>query len=64
MLLYRVTEQNDLDALRSYLAPAWLRWLAELPDQVCIDWADGRGPFADHSLKGKLGYLLPQRLAV
>jgi len=59
MLVYRVTERNDLDALSNYLPRDFIGALPFLPDHACVDWQDGREPFTDFSLRGKLGGLLP-----
>jgi len=54
MLMYRVTEPADVDALRSYLPLDFYDVLPRLPDFVCVDWHDGRECFVDYSLRGKL----------
>jgi hypothetical protein len=59
MLVYRITEENDLDIMRGYLPDGFLAAVPFLPDYACIDWQDGREPFADYSLRGKLGASLP-----
>lgn len=62
ILAYRITERNDLDKLSDYLPREFVEALPFLPDHACIDWEDGREPFADFSLRGKLGSLLPAPL--
>jgi hypothetical protein len=59
ILAYRITERNDLDKLSDYLPRDLVEGLPFLSDYVCVDWQDGREPFVDLSLKGKLGSLLP-----
>jgi hypothetical protein len=61
MLLYRMTEGNDLDALRTYLPSELHDAIPALPEYVCVDWADGRDPFIDRSFVGKLAGFLPPR---
>jgi hypothetical protein len=57
MLFYRVTERLDIDLVETYLPPGFQ--VEQLPDHVCIDWRDGKVPFVDSSLAGKLGRILP-----
>lgn len=59
ILAYRVTERNDLDVLADYLPRDFVEALPFLPDYACVDWADGREPFADFSLRNRLKGLLP-----
>lgn len=59
MLFYRITEQNDLDDTRTYLPQDLHGQLETLPNYACIDWADGRDPYRDETLVGKLAGLLP-----
>jgi len=59
ILAYRITERNDLDKLSDYLPRDLVEGLPYLSDYVCVDWQDGREPFVDLSLRGKLGSLLP-----
>lgn len=59
ILFYRITEKNDLAAAGTYLPAGFVEELERLPDQACIDWSDGREPFTDLSLIGKLDGFLP-----
>ena len=59
MMIYRVTEPNDLKMLAAYLPAELVDALPGLPDQVCIDWTDFRPAFIDRTLVGRLGELLP-----
>lgn len=61
MLVYRMTEDADMEAVRSKLPGEFADMVLALPDQVCVDWADGREPFLDRSFAGKLGRILPER---
>lgn len=61
MLFYRVTERYDQDLVRTYLPDGFD--VGSLPDQVCIDWQDGKAPFIDATLAGKLGRILPNSRA-
>jgi hypothetical protein len=54
ILMYRVTEPADVEALRAYLPLDFRDVLPRLPDFVCVDWHDGRPCFVDYSLRGKL----------
>jgi len=57
MLFYRITEWADQDIVNRYLSADF--HVEALPDHVCIDWRDGKQPFIDASLAGKLGRILP-----
>lgn len=61
MLIYRITEPNDVDALKSYLPDSFVQLLPALPDYECIDWCDGRECFRDRSYVGKLTVLPGER---
>lgn len=59
MLVFRVTEQNCLDALRPYFCPELFASVSSLPDQVAVDWRDGEDAFVDWTFRGKLSGILP-----
>lgn len=59
MFFFRVTEKAELETAARYVGPSFN--LSSLPDHCCIDWADGREPFLDGDLAGKLGHVLPGR---
>ncbi len=61
MFLFRMTEQNDLDVMRTYLPPDFYSSLPSLPDYTPILWADGFPPYIDCSLAGKLHNLPDSR---
>ena len=59
MLFYRIDERNDKHVVANYIPAPLVVELETLADHVCIEWSDRASPFVDHSLKGKLGHLLP-----
>jgi hypothetical protein len=61
--IFRVTEQNDLDAVRPYVSDGLHARIAELPDFVYVDAREGLAAFVDYSHRGKLGDLLPARIS-
>lgn len=62
MLIYRITERNDIEALKGYLPEAFVDFLPKLFDYECIDWCDGREAFRDRSYVGKLSTLPGDRV--
>lgn len=63
VLIYRITEDYDLDSLRLYLNEELRARVEALPNYVCVDWQDGRPAFVDASLEGKLANVLPAERA-
>jgi hypothetical protein len=54
MLIYRMNEDYEVDKCRRFLPADLAEQVKTLPDYVCIDYVDGRDPFVDTSLVGKL----------
>jgi hypothetical protein len=61
ILFYRVTEGEEIDAVLKYMPRDWQTSPETLPDYVCIDWRDGKIPFVDSSLVGRLNTLPGRR---
>lgn len=63
MYFFRMTEENDLDAVRNYLPSNLYAQIDSLPDYTPVIWADEKAkPFVDCTLAGKLHNLPESRI--
>lgn len=54
---YRMDEKNALDAAARHLSRDFVAQLPSLPDYVCVESSDGKPPFRDESMVGKIKLL-------
>lgn len=61
VLIYRMTDDDDVRLVSKMLPADLAGQVASLPDYVCIEWSDYHPPFVDYSYQGKLAAVIPAR---